>query len=135
MLTVFRNALPDPLRAADIERGWDNADAGPGVVGDGPSALEGARSPLLDVPVRDLEGVDGACSPEDCRVFATGSAGRAILGGPPGVREDFGSAVVILRSWESYQAAALWRMNHTTIVLSPPREAKRLESRNDCLLC
>lgn len=115
MLTVFRNVLPEPLRAADMER-CDNADIGAGVVGGGPIALAGARSPLLGV-LLDLAGVDGCCRPDDTRVFVTGNTGRPILGGPSDDREGFGSAVVMLRSRKSYQAVALCLLNHSTMVL------------------
>lgn len=115
MLTVFRNVLPGPLRAADMER-CDNADIGAGVVGGGPIALAGARSPLLGVLI-DLAGVDGCCRPDDIRVLATGNTGRPIPGGPSEDREGFGSVVVMLRSWKRYQAVALWIMNHSTRVL------------------
>lgn len=57
--------------------------------------LEGARNPVLGVVVSDLADVDGGCSPEDLRVLLTGSAGRAIVGGPLDGREGLGSAVVI----------------------------------------
>lgn len=106
MLTVFRNVLPDPLRAADMER-CDNADMGAGVVGGGPIALAGARSPLLGVLI-DLPGVEGCWSANDFRVFVIGNTGRPILGGPSEDRDDFGSVVVILRGGKGYQVVALW---------------------------
>ena len=95
MLTVFRIVLPTPLTAAGMDRGCANGDVGAGVVGGGPSAPEGARSPLLG-ELKDLAGVVGGCKPGAFRVFATGRAGRAILGGPLEGREGFGSVVVIL---------------------------------------
>lgn len=92
MLIVFRNALPAPLTTPDIARDCVNADMGAGEDGGGPGEAEGARSPL------DLAGVDGGCSPEDLRVLATGSAGRAILGGPLEAREGCGSVAVIMEA-------------------------------------
>lgn len=80
MLTDFRRVFPEaPLTSVDTERGCTNADAGA----------------ILDVPVTDLAGVVGCCRPDDFRVFATGSAGRAIVGGPLEGLGGFGSAVVM----------------------------------------
>lgn len=70
--------------------------------------LEGARSPVLGVLVSDLVEGDGDWSPETLRVLATGSAGRAMVGGPLEGREGLGRAVVMFRTWKGYQAAAFW---------------------------
>lgn len=59
--------------------------------------MEGVRSPLLGVDISDLAGEDGGWIPNDFRVLATGSAGRAMFGGALGFRCGLGSAVVILR--------------------------------------
>lgn len=107
MLTVFRRAFV-PCTAADTERGCGKAVVGAGVDGGG-SCVEGARSPLFGVAINDLPGVDGGWIPEDFRVFATGSAGRAMFGGALGFRCGLGSAVVILKL-ERYPTVALYRL-------------------------
>lgn len=67
------------------------------MVGGGNRLEEGARSPdVLGVVVSDLVDVDGVCSPEGFRVFATGKAGRAIVGGPLEDLGGWGIAVVML---------------------------------------
>lgn len=119
MLTVFRRAFV-PCTAADTERGCGKAVVGAGVAGGG-SCVEGARSPLLGVAISDLAGVDGGCIPEDFRVFATGSAGRAMFGGALGFRCGLGSAVVILKL-EHYPTVAWYR-------LRPPREKGKRRSK------
>lgn len=97
MLTDFRSVFPGiPLTAAETERGCNNAEPGVPAVGGGSSVEEGVRSPVLGVEVRDRAGVDGGCRPDALRVLATGSAGRAIVGGPFEGLEGFWSAVVIL---------------------------------------
>lgn len=106
MLTVFRSAFV-PCTAADTERGCGKAVVGAGVDGGG-SCVEGARSPLFGVAINDRPGVDGGCIPEDFRVFATGSAGRAMFGGALGFRCGLGSAVVILKL-ERYPTVAFNR--------------------------
>lgn len=107
MLTDLRSVLPAPFTAADAERGCGNAEDGAGVVGGGNSVLEGARSPVLGVFVNDRAGVDGGCKPDGFRVLATGSAGRAIVGGPFEGRLGLGSAVVILEPLKGYPEATL----------------------------
>lgn len=107
MLTVFRKAFV-PCTAADTDRGCGKAVVGAGVAGGGSWVVEGVRSPLLGVDISDLAGVDGGWSPEDFRVLATGSAGRAIFGGALGFRCGLGSAVVILNSI-CYPTVALCR--------------------------
>lgn len=102
MLTDLRSVLPALFAVADAERGCGNDEVGAGVVGGGNSVLEGARSPVLGAFVKDLAGVDGGCRPDDFRVFATGSAGRAIVGGPFEGRLGLGSAVVILKPSKAY---------------------------------
>lgn len=83
MLIDFRSVFPDaPLTAADTERGCNNADPGAAAVGGGSSVDEGVRSPVLGMFVNDLAGVDGGCRPDVLLVLATGSAGRAMVGGP-----------------------------------------------------
>lgn len=102
MLTDFRSVLPALLTAVEAERGVGNDEVGAGVVGGGNSVLEGARRPVFGVLfVKDLAGVDGGCKPDDFRVLATGSAGRAIVGGPFEGRLGLGSAVVILKPWKA----------------------------------
>jgi len=96
MLTVFRKAFV-PCTAADTDRGCGKAVVGAGVAGGGSWVDEGVRSPLLGVVISDLAGVDGGWIPDDLRVLATGSAGRAIFGGALGFRCGLGSAVVIMR--------------------------------------
>lgn len=97
MLTDFRSVFPGPpLTTADIERGCSNADPGAAVGGGGNSVDEGVRSPVLGVVVNDLAGVDGGCRPDAFRVLATGSAGRAMVGGPLDGLGGVCSAVVIL---------------------------------------
>lgn len=92
MLIDFRRVFPGvPLTAAETERGCNKAD--PGLPG---KSVEGVRSPVLDVVVNDLAGVDGGCRPDTFRVLATGSAGRAIVGGPLEGLEGFWRVVVIL---------------------------------------
>lgn len=90
------------------------------MVGGGNSVLDGARSPVFGVLVSDLAGVDGGCKPEPFRVFVTGSAGRAMVGGPLEGREGLGSAVVILKTWKGYQAVAFWLKSDEPAVLTPP---------------
>lgn len=109
MLTDFRSVFPEaPFTRVDTERGCANADAGAGEVGGWCNVAEGARRPGLDVAVSDLAGVTGCCRPDDFRVFATGSAGSAIVGGPLEALGGFGSAVVILITWQGYQKVAFW---------------------------
>lgn len=132
MLTDFRRVFGVPFTAAESERGWDSADDETGVVGGGNRVLEGARSPVLGVLVSDLVDVDGGWSPEALRVLATGSAGRAMDGGPLEGREGLGSAVVIFRTWKGYQAVAFWPRNDKSAVLIPPVLS---QSRMCVMLC
>lgn len=120
MLTVFRRALV-PCMAADTERGCGKAVVGAGVAGGGSWVEEGARNPLLGVVINDLAGVDGCWRPDDFRVLATGSAGRAIFGGAWGFRCGLGSAVVIL-SLERYPTVASCRFR-------PPRRQTTVGAR------
>lgn len=97
MLTAFRSVFPEaPLATDDTERGCADADAAEELVGGGNSVEDGVRRPILGVLVSDLAGVDGVCRPDDFRVFATGRAGRAMVGGPLEYLGGFGSAVAIL---------------------------------------
>lgn len=105
MLTDFRSVFV-PATAADTARGCGSAAEGAGVFGGGNKVEEGARRPLLGVPVNDLAGDAGGGIPDVLRVLATGSAGRAMVGGPLEGLEGVGSAVVILRTWKGYLMAA-----------------------------
>lgn len=97
MLTDFRRVFPGiPLMAAETARGCNNADPGLAATDGGNNVEEGVRSPVFDGVVSDLAGVDGGCRPDALRVLATGSAGRAMVGGPLEGLEGFWSVVVIL---------------------------------------
>lgn len=93
MLTAFRSVFPGGS-APDARRGWGSADVGAGEVGAVAYTLDGARSPLLPgVLARDLAGA--AKLPVLFRVFATGSAGSAIFGGPLEGRDGRGSVAMV----------------------------------------
>jgi len=92
MLTAFRIVFPAPL-TAETARGWGRAVVGAGVVG-GRKVVEGARSPLFGVPFVGLVGV--VMPPVLFRVFATGRAGKATVGGPLDGRGGLGSVVAIV---------------------------------------
>lgn len=116
MLTDLRNVFADPFAAVEAARGCGcgKVEVGAGVVGGGYSVLEGARSPVLDVLVNDLAGVEGCCKPDGFRPL--GSAGRAIVGGPLEGRLGLGSAVVILKPSKGYLEVAFW-FRATTLIL------------------
>jgi hypothetical protein len=92
MLTDLRRVLP--LGVAMLF-GVGKAVVGAGV-GGGRCVLEGARSPLRGVlgAVKDLPGV--ATPPVFFRVFWTGRAGRADVGGPIEGRDGRGKAPVAM---------------------------------------
>lgn len=93
MLTVFRTVLA-PAPTVETARGWGRAVVGAGVAGGKKVVVEGARRPLLGVLGAVLPtGVETL--PVLLRVFPTGSAGRAALGGPLDGRDALGSAVAI----------------------------------------
>lgn len=77
----------------------------------GNSVDDGVRSPVLEVVVNDLAGVDGGCRPDAFRVLATGNAGRAIVGGPLEGLGGFCIAVVISSTWKCYQVVAFGLKN------------------------
>ena len=93
MLTVLRTLLPSAFMP-DTARGCGRADVGAGVVG-GRKVVEGARIALFGVFGLDLpEGVGRP--PVLFRVFVTGSAGKAMVGGPFDGRDGRGSVVAMM---------------------------------------
>lgn len=79
----------------ETARGCGRADVGAGVAG-GRNVVDGALIPLLlGVLAPDLLGVGMA--PLLFRVFATGSAGRAMFGGPLDGRDGRGSVVAMAK--------------------------------------
>ncbi len=68
---------------------------GAGVAG-GRKVVEGARKPLLGVLKVALAATGEVALPVLLRVFPTGKAGRAELGGPSEGREAFGRAVAMV---------------------------------------
>lgn len=91
MLTVFRTVFP-VAPTAETLRGWGSAVVGAGVEG-GRKVVEGARRPLLGVLAFALEGVEEP--PVLLRVFPTGKAGRAEVGGPLDGRDALGSVAAM----------------------------------------
>lgn len=117
MLTDFRSVFPEPFTTDDTARGWTNVDAEAGVECEGSIVDEGTRKPSLGVFVRDL-GVIGGWRPDAFLVFATGRAGRAIVGGPFEDLGGLGSVVVILETWKGYQAVAFWPEGRRIVVVA-----------------
>lgn len=134
MLTDFRSVFPGvPLRAAETARGCNKADPGLPVTDKGCRVEEGVRSPVLDVVVNDLAGVDGGWRPDAFRLLATGSAGRAIVGGPLDGLEGFWSVVVILCTWKGYQMVAFWFKNDKSSFVDSsrwPRKFARIQKED-----
>lgn len=82
MLTAFLNVFPGGS-AAEGRRGCGKAEVGAGDVGATGNAPEGARSKVLGVLAADFDAAAMAFRlPVLFRVFATGSAGSAMFGGP-----------------------------------------------------
>lgn len=138
MLTDFRSVLPALFAVVDTERGCGNDVVGAGVVGGGNRVLEGARSPVLGALfVKVLAGVDGGCRPDDFRVLATGSAGRAMVGGPFEGRLGLGSVVVILKPSKAYLSVAFrFRATRLLMYLLPEESAPGFCTKVDVsMLC
>lgn len=79
MLTVLRMVLVPGPTIPETDRGCGNAVVGAGVEG-GRKEVDGARRPLLGVLLAEREGA--TMPPAAFRVFPTGKAGRAEVGGP-----------------------------------------------------
>ena len=88
MLTVFRIVLPAPFTPGVLGVGKAEVGAGEG----GGRKADGALIPLLGA-VAGLLGV--AMPPVLFLVFATGSAGREVFGGPAEGREGLGRAAIV----------------------------------------
>ncbi len=103
MLTDFRNVLPaalTPARAFGCGRGKAVVGAGEG---GGRKVEEGALRPVLGVLGVDLLGesleLGDVGAPVLFRVFGTGNAGRATVGGPIEGLEGRGSPVDMMRAY------------------------------------
>lgn len=92
MLTVFLIVLPAALNP-ETDLGWGRAPEGGGVT-EGSRVVDGARRPVLGVAGVDLL-CDGARELVLFLVLGTGSAGRAIVGGPFEGRDGLGSVVMV----------------------------------------
>src|SRR4051812_16026875 len=92
MLTVFLIVLPTEF-IPESARGVGRAPVGAGVAG-GRRVEEGARRLVFGFGVDGVDLQVGTASPPVLfRVLPTGSAGRAMVGGPTEGRDGLGSAV------------------------------------------
>lgn len=84
MLMVFLIVLPAPLTPG-VDFDFGSAGLPPGVVGFVMCDAEGARRPLLGtagVKLPDFDSEADGIFPVLLRVFETGNAGKAVVGGP-----------------------------------------------------